>query len=114
MRLRPRITPTHTMYVFSAVSAVVLGVLLLPGGWAAAVGFAAALGATHYARRENPTGLSWVGNDEYGLTLHAVQLRNGNWWPNITYKPNVISPPEAVRLLRQAADQITDDWQLDR
>ncbi len=113
--LHTLITPRRGMFVLTAAGAAALG-LLLPGILAAAAGYTAALTAClYYANSAAVTpALPWMSSDGDGLTLNAVLLRSGAWWPNVTYKPNVITPAEAVKVLRQAADQITDDWDLPR
>lgn len=110
------ITPRVTMFVFTGAGSIAVG-SLLPGVWAATFAFSGTLLACAYASTRPPVptaALPWMSSDDDGLTLNAVLLRSGQWWPNLTYKPHIITPSEAVSVLRQAADQITDDWSLPR
>ncbi len=111
--LRNLLDPRVSFFVLGAIGAVSAG-HFLPGAWAASLGFITAVVAFLNAHRAAEPVAPWLSGDEAGLTLNAVLLRNGNWWPNVTYRPNVIAPDEAVRVLRQAADQISDDWSLRR
>ncbi len=113
--LHAMLNPRVSFFWLGAIGALGAG-YYLPGLWAASLGYTVAIVACLNARASTaPPVAPWLGGDAAsGLTLNAILLRNGNWWPNVTYRPNVIAPAEAVRVLRQAADQISDDWNLHR
>ncbi len=112
--LHAMFTPRISFFWLGAIGALAAG-YYLPGLAAAGLGYAAAFIAwLNYRTPTVAPALPWMTQDDYGLTLNAVMLRSGNWWPNLTYKPSVIAPADAVKVLRQAADQISDDWDLYR
>ncbi len=103
--------------LFAVIAAGTFGTVL-PGPLAAAVGFVLG-GVTVLVMRNRVAAVvekaipEWMADQEAGLSLAVVRLRNGTWWPETLYKPNLLPPYEAVRLLHQAAAQIADDWDLD-
>ena len=114
-RLHVLFEPRVSYFWLGAIGALGAG-YYLPGLWAAALAFGIAVVA-HLNYRSAvgvQSTLAWMSDHDQGLTVNAVRLRTGSWAPDVTYRPQVIAPADAVHVLDQAADRIREDWGLHR
>jgi hypothetical protein len=105
--------PDYARYAIAAVAAGSVGVVA-PAPIAGAAGYAIGIVTVVWVMRTSRSYrrvAPWEPNpDNVGLTLSVVQLRDGSWRPEYFHRALVLTPGTAAIVLRQAADQIEDDW----